>query len=232
MQFAPLGDRTVMITLGHSIDLATHRLLRAVSAQLDSTPPDGVVDQVPAFVSVAVHYDPIKVAGDPHLSPYERIVVALERSLSGLHVEQLPEPRHVEIPVCYGGDFGPDLDEVGHRHGLTADEVVRIHAGGDYLVYMVGFMPGFAYLGGLSEQIVTPRRASPRTAVTAGTVGIGGEQTGVYPLESPGGWNLIGRTPLEIFDAARAEATLISTGDRVTFRQITVAEFHAWTVAS
>jgi inhibitor of KinA len=227
MEFAPLGDRAVMITLGHTIDEATHRLVRAVSARLDDAPPAGVIDQVPAFVSVAVHYDPVRVAGDPSASPYERIVDALRQALSSVRAEQLGEPRHVEIPVCYGGDLGPDLADVAARHDLSPDEVVRIHAGASYLVYMVGFMPGFAYLGGLPDKIVTPRRSSPRTAVPAGSVGIGGEQTGVYPLESPGGWNLIGRTPLKIFDAARTEAALLGTGDRVTFRVISANEFHA-----
>lgn len=225
MEFAPLGDRAVMITVGHTIDEPTNRLVRAVSARLDAAPPAGVVDQVPAFVSVAVHYDPARVEGDARLSPYERIVLDLQQLLATVRPEQLPEPRRVEIPVCYGGDLGPDLQDVADRHALTPDEVVRIHSGGEYLVYMIGFMPGFAYLGGLSERIVTPRRSSPRMAVPAGSVGIGGEQTGVYPLESPGGWNLIGRTPLRIFDASRAEPTLLTTGDRVVFQPISRDEF-------
>ena len=113
-------------------------------------------------------------------------------------------------------------------HELTPDDVISIHASGNYLVYMIGFMPGFAYLGGLSDRIATPRRKTPRTEVPAGTVGIGGSQTGVYPLISPGGWNLIGRTPRAIFDIRRAEPTLLSTGDRVRFRPITFAEFRGW----
>ncbi len=227
MQFAPLGDRAVMITLGQAIDEPTHRLVRAVSAHLDAAPPAGVVDQVPAFVSVAVHYDPMRVGGDPALPPYERMVDALRTTLSAVRADELDAPRHVEIPVCYGGDLGPDLADVAVQHNLSPDDVVRIHSSGSYLVYMVGFMPGFAYLGGLPDNIVTPRRTTPRTAVPAGSVGIGGEQTGVYPLESPGGWNLIGRTPLTIFNAARTPAALIGTGDRVTFRAITRREYHA-----
>jgi inhibitor of KinA len=153
---------------------------------------------------------------------------ALEAACADLAHAHLPPPRIVEIPVCYGGAFGPDLDDVAERHGLGSDDVVAIHTSGEYLVYMVGFMPGFAYLGGLDERIATPRRRSPRTAVPAGTVGIGGQQTGVYPLVSPGGWNLIGRTPLRIFDPARDEPTLLATGDRVRFRAIPLDEYQEW----
>jgi inhibitor of KinA len=148
--------------------------------------------------------------------------------LGDVRDDTLPPPRTVEIPVCYGGDLGPDIDDVARQHGMSAQDVIDIHASGDYLVYMVGFMPGFAYLGGLSSRIATPRRQTPRTAVPAGSVGIGGEQTGVYPLVSPGGWNLIGRTPLRIFDIDRTDAALLATGDRVRFRPISNGEFKAW----
>lgn len=226
IQLAPLGDRAVMITLGNAINEATHRRVRAVTARLADRPPAGVVDVVPAFASVAVHYDPLVLADGAASSPYAAMAAALETLLADVTDDALPPPRLVDIPVCYGGELGPDLESVAARHQLDVDEVVRIHAAGDYLVYMVGFMPGFAYLGGLSERIVTPRRPNPRTAVPAGTVGIGGQQTGVYPLESPGGWNLIGRTPLRIFDITRDEPSLLATGDHVRFLPISLAEFH------
>ena len=227
MHFAPLGDHAITISLGESIDERTHRLVRAVSALLDARPPQGLVDQVPAFVSVAVHYDPAAVPGETAVPPYRRMVALLEDLLSGVRPDKLEPARIIEIPVCYGGAFGPDLDDVAQQHGLDAGQVIEIHSGCEYLVYMVGFMPGFAYLGGLSDRIATPRRSSPRTVVPAGTVGIGGQQTGVYPLESPGGWNLIGRTPLRIFDITRDEAALLAAGDRVRFRPITPAEFES-----
>jgi inhibitor of KinA len=227
MHFAPLGDHAVMITLGDAINEATHRRVRAVSARLAAQPPAGVVDVVPAFASVAVHYDLAAMRiDDAGASPYRRIVESLGSLLADVTDDALPPPRVVDIPVCYGGEFGPDLETVAAQHGLGVDDVVRIHSSGDYLVYMVGFMPGFAYLGGLDERIATPRRSSPRTAVPAGTVGIGGQQTGVYPLVSPGGWNLIGRTPLRIFDIACPEPTLLATGDHVRFLPISLAEFH------
>jgi inhibitor of KinA len=225
MHFAPLGDSAVMITLGDQIDERTHRLVRAASNRIRRDPPPGFVDLVPAFVSIVVHYDPIAVARAGSASPHLRIVEFLRARLGDLDVQDVAAPRLVEIPVCYGGELGPDLDDVARAHGLTADGVIELHAGAEYLVYMIGFMPGFAYLGGLPERIATPRRKTPRTAVPAGTVGIGGQQTGVYPLVSPGGWNLIGRTSLKIFEIARDEPTLLATGDRVRFRPISRAEF-------
>jgi len=228
MRFTPLGDRAVTITLGSTIDLATHRRVRSACAALDAASPPGMIDQVPAFASLTVHYDPALVAGDPSLAPYERLVAQLDEVLSNAREEALPAPRVVEIPVCYGGELGPDLGDVAEQHGLTPQQVIDLHAGTEYLVYMVGFMPGFAYMGGLPERLATPRRATPRTAVPAGTVGIGGSQTGVYPLESPGGWNLIGRTPLRIFEIGRDPATLLAAGDRARFAPISPREFERW----
>jgi inhibitor of KinA len=232
VRFSPLGDHAIIITLGDSIDEATHRRVRAVSAALDARGPEGIVDQVPAFASVAVHYDPERISGDPERPPYARLVQALTELLVEVRDDALPPPRTVDIPVCYGGELGPDLDDVARQHALEPSEVIRLHTAGDYLVYMVGFMPGFAYLGGLPEVLVTPRRSSPRTAVPAGTVGIGGQQTGVYPLVSPGGWNLIGRTPLRVFDVAREEPTLLATGDRVRFYAISLDEYTDWPMPS
>jgi len=233
MHFTPLGDRGIMITLGDAIDEVTNRRVRAISALLDARALPCIADQVPAFASIALHYDPALVAGDEEDgSPYERLVTSLDGILADLHENEMPPARLVEIPVCYGGaDLGPDLDDVARQHSIGVDDVIRAHSNGDYLVYMVGFMPGFAYLGGLAPELATPRRSSPRTAVPAGTVGIGGQQTGVYPLVSPGGWNLIGRTPLRIFDATRENASLLEAGDRVRFVPISRKDFDGWTTA-
>ena len=228
MRFTPLGDRAVTITLGDTIDIATHRRVRAACAAIDRERPAGVADQVPAFASITVHYDPALVAGDDGESPYDRIVAALETLLSDPRAETLPTPKTIEIPVCYGGELGPDLDDVASQHNLTPQQVIDLHASAVYLVYMVGFMPGFAYMGGLPDTLATPRRATPRTAVPAGAVGIGGKQTGVYPLESPGGWNLIGRTPVEIFDIARTPAALLAAGDQARFVPISRDDFKRW----
>lgn len=237
MHFTPLGDCAVMVSLGSTPDEATHRTIRAAVRRLDEHSISGIIDLVPAFTSIAVHYDPVQIraeapAGASGATPYEILIAAITAALDGLAAAELPPPRVVEIPVCYGGDLGPDLDDVAQRHALSPDDVVQRHAAGDYLVHMIGFMPGFAYLGGLDPRLATPRRSSPRTAVPAGSVGIGGAQTGVYPLVSPGGWNLIGRTPLAIFDPAREQPTLLGTGDRVRFRPITRAEYDAQVAAS
>jgi inhibitor of KinA len=225
MLFSALGDRAILITVGDSIDEATHKRVRAIATRLDAHPPRGIIDRVPAFASVVVHYEPLLVDGRETRSPYERMVDILRALLADVSVDVLPPQRTIEIPVCYGDELGPDLDAVATRHAMTPEQVIQLHASGDYLVYMVGFMPGFAYLGGLAEEIATPRRQTPRTAVPAGTVGIGGRQTGVYPLVSPGGWNLIGRTPLRMFEVDRKQPTLLMTGDRVRFRPISMAEF-------
>lgn len=136
--------------------------------------------------------------------------------------------RVVRIPVCYGGEFGPDLDEVARCHGLTADEVIRLHTCHEYKVYMLGFAPGFAYLGGLPDRLHTPRLRVPRTQIPAGSVGIGGEQTGVYPLSTPGGWNLIGRTPIDLFRPWETSPTVLQAGDLVRFDSISAREFERW----
>lgn len=224
-QFSPLGDRALTITLGTTIDEATHKLVRATSQALAMGGIAGITDVVPAFASVTVHYDPALVSGGETPAAHVRITAQLSEALAHVREQDLPAPQIVEIPVCYGGELGPDLEAVAKLHKLTTEDVVRIHSEGDYLVYMVGFMPGFAYLGGLSDRIATPRRSSPRTAVPAGAVGIGGQQTGVYPMVSPGGWNLIGRTPLKIFDITRDEQTLLATGDRVRFVPISLSEY-------
>jgi len=227
MRVVPLGDRALLIQLGTTIDEETHRQVRAVSARLTSHPVPGLIELVPAFASVAVHYDPARVPNDrPQFgrrvarSPYVRFAEAVEAVLANLGDEPLPTPRTFEIPVRYGGDEGPDLEVVAQAHGLTAEEVVRLHTGGTYRVYMLGFAPGFAYLGGLPDALATQRRDEPRTAVPAGSVGIGGSQTGIYPLVSPGGWQIIGRTSVSLFDPGRTPPTLLAVGDVVRFRAV------------
>lgn len=225
MRVVPLGDRALIIQLGSTIDDATHRRVRAVSARLASSGVPGLIEVVPAFASVAVHYDPTRAPNDmPPVgaarSPYARFAAAVQAALANLGEESVPAPRTVEIPVRYGGDDGPDLGVVAAAHGLSADDVVSLHSGATYRVYMLGFAPGFAYLGGLPESLATPRRAEPRTAVPAGSVGIGGSQTGIYPLTTPGGWQIVGRTSLTLFDPRRTPPTLLAIGDIVRFRVV------------
>ena len=218
MTLSPLGDSAVVVALGPGLDEAALRRVRQVAAAIEHDRPAGVVDIVAAFASVTVFYDATHTGGYARLcAEIEARVARAERLGDGL----VPPPTRVkEIPVCYGGDFGPDLGDVAARAGVSADEVVALHTGADYLVQAIGFAPGFAYLGGLPAKIHTPRRATPRTGVPAGAVGIGGAQTGVYPLATPGGWNLIGRTPRRMFRPEETPPTLLSAGDRVKFRVI------------
>jgi inhibitor of KinA len=223
MTLSPLGDSAVVVALGSGLNEAGLLRVRALSAALERDRPPGVVEVVPAFSSVTVFYD------TAHIGDYARLCAEIETRATRAEAAVASErTKRLEIPVCYGGEFGPDLSEVAARAGVGMDRVVALHAGANYLVQAIGFAPGFAYLGGLAEKIHTPRRATPRVGVPAGTVGIGGAQTGVYPLATPGGWNLIGRTPLRFFDVARSEPALLRTGDRVTFRAISAEEFAAW----
>ncbi len=222
MTVATLGDLAVVISFGEVIDEALSARVRTVAAALARHPPAGVVDIVPAFASVALFFErPPLATFDELRREIEGVVERADASLVSSEV------RTVEIPVCYGGEFGPDLDTVAAHVARSPAEVVAAHSGADYVVHAIGFAPGFPYLGGLPPELATPRRASPRTHVPAGSVGIGGAQTGIYPLETPGGWNLIGRTPLRLFDRDRVPPALLSAGDRVKFHAIPASEFAA-----
>jgi inhibitor of KinA len=172
----------------------------------------------PAYCSVLVSFDPRKSSP----STVEDYLVSL---IQRIESTSLPPQRSVEIPVCYGGERGPDLADVAAHNSCSPDDVVRIHSSGEYLVYFLGFSPGFPYMGGLSPKIATPRLATPRTRVPAGSVAIGGSQTGVYPVSSPGGWRIIGRTPLRLFRPNEQPPVLLQMGDIVHFTPITYEEF-------
>ena len=216
--FRPASDRSLQIYLGESIGLVVHgrvlRLLRALEAQ----PVEGVIDLHPAYASLLVIFDPVRW---DHAGLEQILRERLEQSG---HLE-LPPPRQIEIPVCYGGEYGPDLESVSRMHQITPAEIVRLHCSPVYTVYFLGFAPGFAYLGGLPDAIATPRLDSPRKQVPAGSVGIAGSQTGVYPFATPGGWRLIGRTPLRMFEPGRNRISLLQMGDEVRFVPITTDRF-------
>lgn len=224
MSISPLGDRALLVTLGTAINEPTRRRVQALTRRIRAANLRGVTDVVPAFAAVAVHYDPRIVAPSGAL-PYDVMATSIAALFDLGDAGLTEEPRVVEIVVCYCGECGPDLPHVAGTNGLAQDEVVAMHAAARYRVHMIGFMPGFAYLGGLDPRLATPRRESPRKRVPASSVGIGGEQTGVYPFESPGGWQLIGRTPLRMFDPHRNPASLLDTGDTVKFRPIAHDEY-------
>ena len=226
-RLTPLGDSAIIVHVGDEISEDTHLRVRAVCERLDGAPIPGLIEYVPAYTTVTVFYDAVRAARGSRTSAYELVHAALVEALGTPRSVVAADARTVDIPCCYGGDFGPDLGAVAEHAGLTPDEVVATHVGAEYLVYMIGFAPGFPYLGGLSPRIATPRRASPRITVPAGSVGIAGEQTGVYPLSTPGGWQLIGRTPLALFRPFDDPPTLLRLGDRVRFVSITAEQYAA-----
>ncbi|MEO6874012.1 MAG: 5-oxoprolinase subunit PxpB [Opitutaceae bacterium] len=231
MTLTALGDSAVVVTLGAGIDAAALPRVRALTALLGADRPEGIVDVVPAYATVTVFYEAGRLAARG-LRPYETVCKFITDRARRLDAEAKKKPakasRTMEIPVCYGGEHGPDLEEVARHCGLRPSDVISKHRGADYLVHAIGFSPGFPYLGGLPDKLRTPRRASPRLTVPAGSVGIGGAQTGIYPQTTPGGWQIIGRTPLALFRPDEAEPALLRIGDKVKFRVLTVEEFAQW----
>lgn len=227
MRFTPLGDNALMLEVGDVIDEPTHRRVQEAWRVLAAAPLPGVIELVPAYTTVTLFYDPTHAvqAGAPEDDIYEWLVTQAKERLEHPPKMEKAKGRTVEIPVCYGGEFGPDLGLVAKQAKLSPEEVVKRHAKPEYLVYLVGFAPGFPYLGGLPKELETPRHAKPRMVVPPGSVGIGGAQTGIYPLATPGGWNLIGRTPEKIFRPTENPPVLLRAGDRVKFKAITPAEF-------
>jgi KipI family sensor histidine kinase inhibitor len=222
MTLSPLGDAAVVMTLGSTIDDAVAARVHALAAEIERHPPRGVTDVVAAFASVAVFYDVTQFGG------FDRFCEELHRLAQRADAGVVSDASlFVEIPVCYGGEFGADLREVASAHDVSEAQAIALHSGAEYRVHAIGFAPGFPYLGGLPEQLATPRRSTPREQVPAGSVGIGGAQTGIYPLATPGGWNLIGRTPLRLFDPLRTPPALLRAGDRVKFRAIDGRDFAA-----
>ena len=220
VRFLPAGDAALTVEFGNRIALSLNRKVRALATALEKAALAGVVEVVPTYRSLTIYYDPLSLS-----------LADLRHSVEGLldRLEEipLPAPRVVTIPTVYGGEFGPDLPSVARHCGLTEEQVIRLHTRPTYHVYMLGFTAGYPYLGGMSKRLTTPRLPSPRLRVPAGSVGIGGNQTGVYSVESPGGWRLIGRTPLTLFDPAWEVPVLIRPGDQVQFVRITPDEYEA-----
>jgi KipI family sensor histidine kinase inhibitor len=233
-QFRYASDQSLLVYFEHpaeegraearplhsQITLQANEKVRKLLRLLELEPMAGVRNLHPAYCSLLVKFDALKLR-------HEEVETVLRKYLDRLEEVKLPEPRLVEIPVCYGGEFGPDLAEVGALHGMTPAQAIELHASVEYLVYFLGFVPGFAYLGKLPKELATPRLAAPRRRVPAGSVGIAGNQTGVYPFATPGGWRLLGRTPVKMFQADREELSLLSIGDRVRFTPISRERFGA-----
>ena len=219
-RFQRASDQSLLIYVGEQITLNAHENIRKLLLLLEREPIAGVRNLHPAYCSVLVKFDPLKWR-------HEQLEEILKQYLGRLEDATLPEPRQVEIPVCYGGEHGPDLIDVSEIHRMTPAQVIELHSSITYVVYFLGFVPGFAYLGELPEALVTPRLPTPRRNIPSGSVGIAGRQTGVYPFATPGGWRLLGRTPLSIFRPEQDGFSLLSIGDRVRFTPINQQQFAA-----
>lgn len=212
------GDTSVAIVFGDEISEQINTKIRAFDTALNDEQIDGVYETVPTYCTLTIHYA-------PEVIRFQELKAKLETMLAVAHKAQKMNPVIIEIPVLYGGEYGPDLAYVAQYNHMTPEEVIRIHSEAEYLIYMLGFTPGFSYMGGMDERIATPRLKSPRVLIPAGSVGIAGKQTGIYPIDSPGGWQLIGRTPVHLYDAERDTPILLDAGLHVKFIPIDEAEY-------
>ncbi len=210
MRAVPLGDSALLLELGHEIDLALNRRIHRLAASLMHAPPEGIREVTPTYAALLVHYDPL-------ILDFSTVQAWVSQQAEESREAAEAPSRLVEVPVHYGGEYGPDLAFVAEHNHLSAAEVIRIHCAPEYTVFMMGFTPGFPYLGGMSAAIAAPRLPTPRTVIPAGSVGIAGLQTGIYPQASPGGWRLIGRTNLPLFQPASQQPFLLAPGDRIKF---------------
>ncbi|WP_077624721.1 5-oxoprolinase subunit PxpB [Sediminibacillus massiliensis] len=224
INFFPLSETSILIDFGKEISIERNTRIHQMAGMISERPFPGFIETVPAYTTLAVYFDPLAIDAD---NPFQTVCN---------HVESLWEQsdfnnrstRKIELPVCYEGEFAPDLTEVADRNDLSVQEVINKHAETEYYVYFLGFAPGFPFLGGMDSAIATPRKSSPRRNVSAGSVGIAGQQTGVYPADSPGGWQIIGRTPTALFRPDAKQPALLQPGDRVKFYPITKKQFDAW----
>lgn len=235
---SPLGDGSIVLQSGKTIDIDNHRKIQAIKDYLKKHPFPGMLEYIPAYTTLTIFYDVMGVEsyksehGLTGTTPYQLVCEWIEHAISEMPDKANTSTRLIKIPVCYGSDDGPDLKIVAEHNGLTEREVIDIHSEPDYLVYMIGFAPGFPYIGGMSEKIETPRKESPRVEIPARTVGIAGMETGVYPIETPGGWQLIGKTPVELFRPDNPSPTLLESGDMIRFYPISEEEYLNWEVGS
>ncbi|WP_164113030.1 MULTISPECIES: 5-oxoprolinase subunit PxpB [Sphingobacterium] len=215
IRYYPLGDRSVVLSFGDHISEEVNIQIRKVVACLANWTKSGIVEYVPAYTTITIYYDPLTIR-------YEELIKSLSDVLKNIPEQQPQSIMVKEIPVYYNG---PDLAYVAQYNGLSVEEVIRIHSKNEYLVYMIGFVPGFPYLGGMDSSIATPRKEVPRLKIHAGAVGIAGQQTGIYPMQTPGGWQIIGHTPLRLFDVHRDKPSYLEAGDRLRFVTVDKEDF-------
>lgn len=212
------GDKALTMEFGNSISKEVNNKIRSITVAIETRNIKGIVELVPTYRSLMIHYNPLKIS-------YDELINALKQLEIQLETIELPAAQVVEIPTLYGGEYGPDIENVANHNQLKLEDVINIHTSNEYLIYMLGFTPGFPYLGGMDPKIATPRLESPRTKINAGSVGIAGGQTGIYPIDSPGGWQIIGRTPIPLFDSQREIPILLKAGNYIIFRSIGENEY-------
>ena len=217
MRFLSAGDRALVVEFGDRVDRGLSERVLRLDAIIRSNPPAGIVETVPTFRSLAIYYDPLLTSRGELQSAIVPLLDLGDKPRAGARLWQ--------VPVCYEGEFAPDLAEVARLTGLTPKKVVALHSGTRFHVYMLGFLPGFPYMGDLPPQLALPRRADPRLRVPAGSISIATSLTAIYPYESPGGWHLIGATPIRMFDSERPKPALFAPGDAVTFQPIDTAAY-------
>jgi len=212
------GDRALVVEFGDKIEEQVNSKIRSLTVAIQQEGIIGINETIPTYRSLMVIYDPMIMELDELISVIKSIIVKM-------HELELPGAKVIEIPTLYGGEYGPDIKFVADHNKILIDEVIKIHTDREYLIYMIGFTPGFPYLGGMSDKIEAPRLQKPRTKIPVGSVGIAGKQTGIYPVESPGGWQLIGRTPVKLYDPCRKDPVLLNAGDYIKFISIDENEY-------
>ena len=212
------GDSALNMEFGNEISEEINKKIRAVTTLIEAEKISGINEVVPTYRSLMIHYNPLIIQ-------YEELINTLKGMEDNINNIELPSPEIIEVPVLYGARYGLDIENVAKHNNLTVEDVIKIHTSGEYLIYMLGFTPGFPYLGGMDKRIATPRLQSPRTKIPAGSVGIAGEQTGIYPVQSPGGWQLIGSTPIDIFNPGRENPILLKSGNYIVFKSIDEEEY-------
>ena len=216
-----MGDRGLLLEFGDEISREINEKVRRMALAVQAEAIEGIIETVPTYRSLLIIYNPV-------ILPIEDLKERLKRMEKGLQQTPLPEPKLTRIPVVYGGNYGPDLEEVAKYLHASPEEVVQLHCSKPYLIYMIGFMPGYPYMGELPQALVTPRLKTPRLLVPKGSVAIAQRQTGIYSMESPGGWQILGRTPVELFHPEKDPPALLQMGDFVQFYQISEKEFKEW----
>ena len=212
------GDSGLRIQFGVDISEETNEKIRCFCLLLEQKKIPGVVEWIPTYTAVSLIYDPFIIF-------YEDLKEQIEQSFSDMKKVELSPPKITEIPVHYGGEYGPDLSLIAEKNKLAEQAVIDLHTSRDYLIYMMGFIPGFTYLGGMTEEIAIERKSNPRAEISAGSVGIAGKQTGIYPVKSPGGWQIIGKTPLKLYDERKESPILLEAGNYIRFTPIEEQEF-------